>query len=223
MTARQAPLDAEGPPLRILIVDDHAVVRAGLKQLLLEKFPSSFFGEAGTTQEALEMLGHATWDIMLLDLAIPGRGGLDVLNQLQKIQPTTKALVLTMHPVDQYAVRVLKCGASGYLTKESAPDEVAAAVQKVLAGGKYVTSALTEKLMSYLNAPADKKPHELLSDREYQVLLQLASGKSIKEIGRELSLSVKTISTYRTRIFQKLKFGSNADVIRYVRDEGLLG
>ena len=223
-SSRQTPSAAGGrKPLRILIVDDHAVVRGGLKQLLADKFPFATFGEAGNAQQALDLLDNATWDVMLLDLAMPGRGGLDVLNQLKDIQPTTKALVLTMHPVDQYAVRVLKSGACGYLTKESAPDEIVAAIEKILAGGKYVTAALAEKLLSNLAAPADKKPHEMLSDREYQVLLQLSSGKSVKEIGAELSLSVKTISTYRTRIFQKLQFKSNADVIRYAMDEHLAG
>jgi DNA-binding NarL/FixJ family response regulator len=216
------PSTDERKPIRILIVDDHAILRAGLRQLLAEKFSSATFGEAGNAQQALDLLDNATWDVMLLDMAMPGRGGLDVLSQLKDIQPTTKALVLTMHPVDQYAVRVLKSGAYGYLTKESAPDEIVAAVEKVLAGGKYVTAALAEKLMAHLNDSVDKKPHEMLSDREYQVLLQLASGKSVKEIGSELSLSVKTISTYRTRIFEKLQFRSNADVVRYARDEGLI-
>lgn len=216
------PPAAPAGPLRILIVDDHAIVRGGLRQLLAEKFPAAAFGEAGNAQQALDLLDSATWDVMLLDISMPGRGGLDVLNQVKAIQPATRTLVLTMHPVDQYAVRVLKSGASGYLTKESAPDEVVVAIEKILAGGKYVTAALAEKLMSSLNEPADKKPHEKLSDREYQVLLQLASGKSVKEIGAELSLSVKTISTYRTRIFQKLHFKSNADVVRYARDEHLM-
>lgn len=209
------PAPAAGKPLRILVVDDHVVVRDGLKQLLAGKYPDAIFGAAGNAQAALDLLDNATWDVMLLDLAMPGRGGLDVLSQLKAIQPTTKVLVLTMHPVDQYAVRVLKSGACGYLTKESAAEEVVAAVEKVLAGGKYVTAALAEKLMSNLSEPAEKNPHEILSDREYQVLLQLAAGKSVKEIGAELSLSVKTISTYRARIFEKLHFKSNADVVRY--------
>jgi DNA-binding NarL/FixJ family response regulator len=197
-------------------------MRDGLKQMLAKKFSDATFGEASNAQGALELLDSATWDVMLLDLAMPGRGGLEVLSQLKDIQPTTKTIVLTMHSIDQYAVRVLKLGASGYLTKESASDEVIAAVEKVLTGGKYVTTALAEKLMSELGTASDKKPHELLSDREYQVLLQLASGKTVKEIGTELSLSMKTISTYRTRIFKKLKFKSNADVVRYGISEKLV-
>jgi DNA-binding NarL/FixJ family response regulator len=211
-----------GTPLRILVVDDHVVVRDGLKQLLAEKFPGVRVGEAGNTQQALDRLDNADWDVMLLDLSMPGRGGLEVLAQAKKIQPRTKILVLTMHPADQYAVRVLKAGASGYLTKESVTEELVAAIKKVLAGGKYVTASLAEKLVQDLNAPAGKKPHEQLSGREYQVLVALALGKSVKDIGAEFSLSSKTISTYRTRIFQKLHFKSNADVVSYALREQLM-
>lgn len=213
----------ENKPVHILVVDDHVVVRDGLKQLLRERFPSAHFGEAGAGQQALDLLDSADWDVMLLDLSMPGRGGLDVLSQARHIQPRTKILVLTMYPADQYAVRVLKAGASGYLTKESAAEEIVAAVEKVLAGGKYVTASLAEKLVLDLSVPDGKKPHEQLSDREYQVLMALAAGKSVKEIGREFSLSVKTISTYRMRIFQKLHFKSNADVVSYARREQLIG
>jgi len=214
---------AAARPLRILVVDDHAVVRDGLRQLLAEKFPDASFGEAGNAQQALDFLDNADWDVMLLDLAMPGRGGMDVLGQAKNIQPRTKILVLTMYPADQYAVRVLKAGACGYLTKESAADEVVAAVQKVVAGGKYVTASLAETLIASLGGADGKKPHEQLSDREYQVLLALAAGKSVKEIGAEFSLSVKTISTYRSRIFQKLRFKSNADIVRYTMREQLIG
>jgi two-component system invasion response regulator UvrY len=210
-----------GRPLRILIADDHAVVRDGLKQLLADRYANAIFGEAGNTQDALEALDNADWDVMLLDLTMPGRGGMDVLSQARNIQPRTKILVLTMHPADQYALRVLKAGAVGYLTKESASEEVVVAIEKVLAGGRYVTAALAEKLISDISA-TEKTPHEQLSDREFQVLRMLASGKSVKEMGAELSLSVKTISTYRTRIFEKLKFKSNADAVRYVISERLL-
>ena len=219
--AEQIPGTA-GRPLRILVVDDHAVVRDGLRQLLAEKYTDAVFGEAGNAQQALDELDRADWDVMLLDLTMPGRGGLDVLSHAKGIQPRTKILVLTMHPADQYALRVLKAGASGYLTKESASDEVVAAIEKVLAGGTYVTAALAEKLISGISSVAEKKPHELLSDREFQVLLMLAAGKSVKEMGAELSLSVKTISTYRTRVFEKLQFKSNADAVRYVMSERLL-
>ncbi|MGA2869285.1 MAG: response regulator [Verrucomicrobiota bacterium] len=209
-------------PLRILVVDDHAVFRQGLKQLLAENFPDASFGEAGNAHQALELLDNATWDVLLLDLSMPGRGGLDVLEQAKNIQPRTKILVLTMHPADQYAVRVLKAGASGYLTKESVTEEVVTAIKKVLAGGKYVTAALAEKLLLNLN-DGGGKPHEQLSDREYQVLVTLAMGKSVKEIGAELSLSAKTISTYRARILQKLQFKTNADIVSYAMREQLIG
>jgi two-component system, NarL family, invasion response regulator UvrY len=216
----QATFDCQGK-FRILLADDHAVVRDGLKQLLTDKFPHATFGEAASASEALDLLDNADWDVMLLDLTMPGRGGLDVLDQAQNIQPKTKILVLTMHPADQYAMRVLKAGACGYLTKESASEEIVAAIEKVLAGGKYVTAALAEKLVTHLSSPAEKKPHELLSDREYQVLRMLAAGNSVKEIGAKLCLSVKTISTYRARVFQKLQFKSNADAVRYGICEGI--
>lgn len=215
------PAAPSSRPLRILIADDHAVVRDGLKQLLTDRYSQAVFGEAGNTQQALDLLDNADWDVMLLDLTMPGRGGMDVLAQARSIQPRTKILVLTMHPADQYAIRVLKAGAVGYLTKESAADEVVSAIEKVLAGGRYVTAALAEKLISDMSAP-EKKPHEELSDREFQVLRMIAAGKSVKEMGAELSLSVKTISTYRARLFEKLKFKSNADVVRYVMAERLM-
>ncbi|HEV2454608.1 MAG TPA: response regulator transcription factor [Verrucomicrobiae bacterium] len=210
----------EGRLIRILLADDHAMVRDGLKQLLAKKYPSATFGEASTTQEAMNLLNEADWDVMLLDLTMPGRGGLEVLTQAKEIRPKTKILVLTMHPADHYAVRVLKSGACGYVTKECASEEIVAAIEKVLAGGKYVTAAFAEKMFSHLANEA-KKPHELLSDREYQVLRLLAIGKSVKEIGAELCLSIKTISTHRSHIFRKLDFKSNSDAVRYGISEGL--
>jgi len=216
-------LAAQGnQPLRILIVDDHAIVRDGLKQLLLHKFPHAIFGEGRNANEALERVSKEKWEVILLDITMPGQSGLDVLKQIKTLQPDTKVLVLTMHPEDQYAIRVLKTGASGYLTKETASEEVAKAVSKVLAGGKYVSATLAESLVTGLNAPAEKKPHEMLSDREYQVMRLLAQGKSVKEIGYDLSLSIKTVSTYRTRVLKKLKFKTNADVIRYAMREKLV-
>lgn len=216
-------LAAQGnQPLRILIVDDHAIVRDGLKQLLLHKFPHAIFGEGRNANEALERVSKEKWEVILLDITMPGQSGLDVLKQIKALQPDTKVLVLTMHPEDQYAIRVLKTGASGYLTKETASEEVSKAVSKVLAGGKYVSATLAESLVSGLNTPDEKKPHEMLSDREYQVMRLLANGKSVKEIGYDLSLSIKTVSTYRTRVLKKLKFKTNADVIRYAMREKLV-
>ena len=208
--------------IRILIVDDHSIIRKGLKQILADEFPNAIFGEANDGNEALEQVWKQPWDIVLLDLSMPGKSGLDVLKQLVQGQPNMAVLVLSMHPEDQYAVRVLKTGAAGYITKNTASEEVIGAVHTVLAGGKYVSAALAENLASSLNAPTGKLTHEVLSDREYQVLRLIAIGKSVKEIAFELSLSVKTISTYRTRIMEKMKLKTNADIIRYAVHEKLV-
>jgi DNA-binding NarL/FixJ family response regulator len=224
----QKPTDSNIPafpaakPLRILIVDDHAIVRDGLKQILTSRLPDAVIGEGRNAQEALDQVSQGTWDVLLLDISMPGLSGLDVLQQIRDLQPTLKILVLTMHPEDQYAVRVLKAGAVGYLTKETASAEVVGAVQTVLCGGKYISSSLAQRLASNLNAPAQKAPHETLSDREYQVLRMIAAGKSVKEISFDLSLSVKTVSTYRTRIMAKMGFKTNAQVIRYAMREKLV-
>lgn len=217
------PLLNQNPrALRVLIVDDHAIVRDGLKQNVADKFPNAEFGEAGNATGALEKLRKHPWDILLLDISMPGRSGLDILREIKEIQPDIKVLVLTMHPEDQYAIRALKSGAAGYLTKEKAPEEILAALEKVLAGGKYVSASLAESLVTKLNSPAGKLPHETLSDREFEIMLLIGGGKSVKEIGADLSLSVKTVSTYRTRVLQKLKFKTNADIIRYAMRERLV-
>lgn len=208
--------------IRILIVDDHVIIRQGLKQILADAFSKAVFGEANNGAEALEQIGKNPWDVVLLDITMPGKGGLDVLHQVVNAQPNLAVLVLSMHPEDQYAVRVLKAGAAGYLTKNTASEEVVSAVKKVLTGGKYVSAALAEELAANLIAPASKAPHEILSDREYQVMRLIALGKSVKEIGFDLSLSVKTISTYRTRIMEKMKLKTNADIIRYAMHEKLV-
>jgi DNA-binding NarL/FixJ family response regulator len=211
-----------GRPLRILVADDHRIVRDGLKQVLADRFPQACFGEAANGQEALDQLGRAQWDVMLLDLTMPGRGGLEVLSQLKAVQPETRALVLTMHPEDQYAVRVLKAGAVGYLTKETASEEVVNAILKVLEGENYVSASLTQSLVAGLNGAAQKPPHEALSDREYQILRLIALGKTVKEIAFDLSLSVKTVSTYRARVLRKLGLKTNADLVRYALREKLV-
>jgi two-component system, NarL family, invasion response regulator UvrY len=208
--------------VRILIVDDHVIIRQGLKQILAEAFSKAVFGEANNGNEALEQIEKQLWDVVLLDITMPGKGGLDVLRQVVTAQPNLAVLVLSMHPEDQYAVRVLKTGAAGYLTKNTASEEVVSAVKKVLAGGKYVSAGLAEELAANLNAPVSKSQHEILSDREYQVMRLIALGRSVKEIGFELSLSVKTISTYRTRIMEKMKLKTNADIIRYAVHEKLV-
>lgn len=208
--------------IRILIVDDHVIIRQGLRQILADAFRKASFGEAKNANDALEQVAKQPWDVVLLDITMPGKSGLDVLKQMVEAQPNMAVLVLSMHPEDQYAVRVLKTGAAGYITKNTASEEVIGAVRKVLAGGKYVSASLAENLASSLNSPAGKAPHELLSDREYQVMRLIALGKSVKEIAFELSLSVKTISTYRTRIMEKTKLKTNADIIRYAVHEKLV-
>src|SRR5437660_6064745 len=217
------PLKPDGPnagpesspnPFRILLVDDHTIVRDGLKQILSRTFPQAVFGEARNAREAFAAIENTKWDVILLDISLPGQSGLDVLKQIKILQSEAKVLVLTMHPEDQYATRVLKAGASGYLTKETASEEVVTAVNKLLAGGKYVSAAFAQNLLAGLGNPTPKAPHEMLSDREYQVLRLLASGKSSKEIGSDLGLSIKTVSTYRTRVLKKLNLKTNADIIR---------
>jgi two-component system, NarL family, invasion response regulator UvrY len=208
--------------IRILIVDDHVMIRQGLRQILSDVFIKAIFGEASSGNDALEQVGKGSWDIVLLDITMPGKSGVDVLKQIVDAQPNIAVLVLSMHPEEQYAVRVLKSGAAGYITKNTASEEVIGAVKKVLAGGKYVSAALAESLAANLNAPGGKAPHEMLSDREYQVMRFIALGKSVKEIAYELSLSVKTISTYRTRIMEKTKLKTNADIIRYAVHEKLV-
>ncbi|MDB6121516.1 MAG: response regulator with a DNA-binding domain [Pedosphaera sp.] len=198
------------------------MIRQGLKQILADEFVGATFGEATNGSEALEQIWKQSWDVALLDITMPGKSGMDVLKQVVEAQPNMAVLVLSMHPEDQYAVRVLKTGAAGYITKNTASEEVVGAVKKVLSGGKYVSAALAENLAAGLNAPVGKLPHELLSDREYQVMRMIALGKSVKEIAFELSLSVKTISTYRTRVMEKMKLKTNADIIRYAVHEKLV-
>jgi len=221
-SARLNPDKLAKAPIRILIVDDHALVRQGLKQVLADAFTKAEFGEADTANAALEKIWKQRWDVALLDITMPGKSGLDVLKEMVDAQPNLAVLVLSMHPEDQYAVRVLKTGAMGYLTKNTASEEVVGAVKKVLAGGKYVSASLAETLAEGLNTPVGKSPHEILSDREYQVMRFIAIGKSVKEIAFELSLSVKTISTYRSRVMEKMKLKTNADIIRYAVHEKLV-
>ena len=200
---------------RILIVDDHSVVRRGLKQILVDEFKKAEFGEASNVGEALERVRKEAWDAVVLDITMPGRSGLEALKEIKEAKPKLPVLVLSMHPEDQFAVRVLKSGASGYMTKESAPEELVGAIKKVLAGGRYVSAVLAEKMASYLAIDTPKPPHERLSDREFVVLRMIASGKTVSQIAEELSLSVKTVSTYRTRILEKTGMMSNAELTHY--------
>jgi DNA-binding NarL/FixJ family response regulator len=209
--------------IRILIADDHAVVRKGLKQILSAITDMQAIDEASNGPEALSMAGKGNYDLVLLDITMPGRSGLDVLKQLRIEKPRLPVLVLSMHPEEQYAVRTLKAGASGYLSKECASEELVAAARKVMEGGKYVSDSLAQRFASQLSQPPGSAPHELLSDREYQILRMIASGKSVTEIGNELALSVKTVSTYRARILEKTGFKNNAQLTIYCIQNGLLG
>ncbi|HUR45166.1 MAG TPA: response regulator transcription factor [Candidatus Saccharimonadales bacterium] len=201
--------------MRILIADDHAVVRQGIKQILADEFKRATFGEARTAQEALTKIWKEKWDVVILDITMPGRSGLEVLKELKTQRPKLPVLVLSMHPEDQFAVRVLKAGASGYMTKESAPEELVGAIKKVLAGGKHVSAALAEIMAAYITIDDKRPAHELLSNREFQVLRLIASGKTVSQIAKEISLSVRTVSTYRTRILEKMALKSNAELTHY--------
>lgn len=208
--------------LRVLVADDHAVVRQGLKMILTEEFSPLILGEAQNGQDLLAQLQKGLWDVVVLDITMPGRSGLDVLKELRQCYPKLPVLVLSMHPEDQFAVRVLKAGAAGYLTKENVPEEVVKAIRKVIGGGRYVSASLAEKLAFDLQTDLEKVPHEALSDREYQVMCMIASGKTVKEIGNELGLSIKTISTYRTRILDKLNMKTNAELTHYAVKNNLV-
>src|ERR1051326_3932884 len=208
--------------MRILLADDHAVVRHGLKQILADEFKRATFGEARNAQEALNLVWKESWDVAILDITMPGRSGLEVLKEIKKSRPKLPVLVLSMHPEDQFAVRILKIGASGYMTKESAPNELVGAVKKVIAGGRYVSPSLAEKMASYLAIDVQTPPHERLSDREFLVLRLIGSGKTPTAIGKELGLSVNTISTYRMRILEKMDMANNAELTHYAIQNNLL-
>jgi len=201
--------------MKILITDDHAVVRKGLRQILADEFKKAAFAEAGNASEALDRIRKEAWDVVVLDITMPGRSGLEALKEIREARPKLPVLVLSMHPEDQFAVRVLKAGASGYMTKESAPEELVGAIKKVVAGGRYVSTALAEKMASYLAIDTPKPPHERLSDREFVVLRMIASGKTVSQIAEELSLSVKTVSTYRVRVLEKMGMTNNAELTHY--------
>ena len=209
--------------MRILLADDHAVVRRGLKQILAEEFKKAIFGEARNAQETIDFVGKEHWDVVVLDITMPGRSGLEVMREIRKLRPGLPVLVLSIHPESQFAVRVLKLGAAGYMTKESAAEELVSGIKKVLSGGRYVSPALAETLASNLSNGGLKSAQELLSDREFQVLRLIGAGKIVSEIAHELALSVKTISTYRTRILEKMSLRNNAQLMHYAMEHQLLG
>jgi len=208
--------------LRILVADDHTVVRRGLRQILLEGFPGAAIEEVADAEDLVKQVMKLPWDVVISDLSMPGRSGLDALQQIKQLQPGLPVLILSIHPEDQYALRVLKAGASGYLSKDMAPDELVNAVQKVMLGKKYISAAVAEKLASALDQDTSKAPHESLSDREFSVLKMLAAGKSVSEIADSLFLSVTTVSTYRARILAKMSLKNNADLTLYAVEHKLL-
>jgi DNA-binding NarL/FixJ family response regulator len=209
--------------IRILIADDHAVVRRGLKQIIDEQPDMRVQGEAPDAAAALRLVRQQEWDVVLLDLDMPGRGGLEVLQDLHDVRPRLPVLILSVHPEEQFGVRVLKAGAAGYLSKTSDPDELVRAIRKAYAGGNYVSPAVAEQLARAVRDNSDQPPHTRLSDREYQILRLIASGKTVSAIADELALSVKTISTYRARVLEKMGLKTNAELTHYAIRNGLVG
>lgn len=201
--------------IKILIADDHRIVREGLKQILAETQDMIVTDEANNAQEVLKKVWDNDFDVLLLDISMPGRSGLDILKQLKSDRPKLSVLVLSMYSEEQYALRALRAGASGYMTKESAPDELIEAIRKVSTGRKYISPSVAEKLAFSLESGDERPPQETLSDREFQVMCMIASGKTIKAIADELSLSVKTVSTYRARILEKMRMKNNAELTHY--------
>jgi DNA-binding NarL/FixJ family response regulator len=201
--------------VKVLIVDDHPIVRRGLKQILADEYKTLEVGEAQCAQEALRLVRELEWGIIVLDISLPDLNGIEVLKEVRRLCPKLPVLILTSYPEEQYAIRMLKAGARGYLTKESAPQHLIAAIRKVMRGGCYVSPSLAEVLALSLTGESGRPPHEQLSDREYQVLCLIASGKTVSEIAAELALSVKTISTYRARVLEKTRMKSNAELTHY--------
>ena len=208
--------------LRILIAEDHTVVRKGLKQILLDEFTAAVIEEVADAEELIKKVMTDKWDVVVSDLSMPGRSGLDALQQIKISHPELPVLILSIHPEEQYALRALKSGASGYLSKDTAPDELVKAVRKVLLGKKYISQSIAEKLASTFSSDTVMNPHESLSDREFDVMKLLANGKSVSEIAEMLSLSVTTVSTYRARVMVKMDLKSNSDLTKYAIENNLL-
>jgi two-component system invasion response regulator UvrY len=205
----------------ILLVDDHAVMREGIKQILEDELLKVTFGEAGSAAEALDLFSQRNWDAVILDIVLPGRSGLDVLKEIRQQKPELPILVYSMHAEEEFAVRALRSGASGYLSKADVPGQLVKAIQQLLAGRKYISEPVMEKIASELTVKTDQPLHTKLSNREYQTMLMIASGKTTSQIANELSLGISTISTYRARILEKMGMKSNADIIHYVIEYNL--
>lgn len=201
--------------MKILLTDDHALIRRGLRQVLLESFGNAVVGEAQNAQEALDQIRKKDWDVVVMDITMPGRSGIDILRDIKLARPALPVLILSMHGEEQFGRRVLKSGAAGFIAKQSAPDELVRAIRKVLTGGRYISGSLAERLASDMTANAETPLHETLSDREFQVMCMFASGKTNGQVAQDLSLSVKTITTYRSRILEKMNLKNNAELTHY--------
>jgi DNA-binding NarL/FixJ family response regulator len=208
--------------MHILIADDHAVVRRGLREILTDTLPGSIFSEAGNGDAVLDQLGKSQIGLLVLDISMPGRSGMDVLRDVKHMYPRLPVIMMSCQPEDQYAVRCLRAGAAAYINKESAPEELADATKKILSGGRYVSATLAEQLIANLDESANKSPHESLSDREHEVMRMIAAGVPLTEIGERLHVSVKTISSYRARIMDKMEMKSNAELTRYAMTHNLI-
>jgi DNA-binding NarL/FixJ family response regulator len=201
--------------INVLVADDHTIVRRGIRQILAETSDIVTGGEAGTAEEVRRLVREQRWDVVLLDIGLPGGSGMDLLGEIRRERPELRVLILTVHSEDQYAVRAIRAGAAGFLTKESAPDKLIEAVRKVAGGGRYISTELAETLASVLAGDVSGAPHERLSDREFEILKLLASGKTVSEVAQDLSLSVKTVSTHRTRLLKKMEMRTNAELTHY--------
>lgn len=208
--------------IKILLADDHPIIIKGLKQIIEEEDDMKVTGEARNGNEALDLMRKNDYDIAILDITMPKKTGVEVIEEMKYLKKKIPVLVLSVHPEDQFAMRVLKTGAKGYMTKESAPENIVDAIKKIINGGKYISPTLAEKILSDINSDRDEAPHETLSNREFQIIVMIASGKTLKEIAEELNLNIKTISTYRQRILEKMNMTSNAELTRYVLDNKLM-
>ncbi|OSZ80140.1 DNA-binding response regulator [Chitinophagaceae bacterium IBVUCB2] len=208
--------------IRILIADDHAIVRRGLKQILTEQYPFITIGEAGDAESLIAQAMKESWDVIICDMNMPGRSGLDALQQLKQLLPKLPVLIMSMYPEEQYAIRVLKAGASGYLGKETIHDDLVRAIETVISGKKFITPGIADKLANSFGVTSDLPLHESLSDREFDVFKLIAAGKSISDIATQLSLSATTVSTYRSRIMEKMNMRNNAELTRYAIENSLI-
>ena len=208
--------------IKVLIADDHPVVRRGLRQILAETEDIHVAGEVGSAEDVLRAVHQERWDVVVLDISLPGRTGIELIGDVRRERPEARVLILTVHPEEQYAVRAIKSGAAGFLNKESAPEKLTTAIRKIAAGGRYISAELAETLASVLAGESDGPPHERLSDREFEIMKLLASGKTVSEVAQTLCLSVKTVSTHRTRLLRKMSMKTNAELTSYAVRQGLV-